>query len=243
MPFLDWLKGLFVRKQAPPPEAFVWLLDEPRMLEADTVRRVVEQALGVTFPPEEDENATQFVVGQPPSVAVRLDDQMLLVNSFPSPYMKDPKRAAEAIGELRLRKILLEHKAWISADLLGDYDGEALQEGRQRIGKIAAALADDRCLALYVPRTNQLIPFDSELPDKLRQEDPLAALGWGVAPVVTIPDDHPEMKAAVAEARRRWPEFEQAFRNPGPDQRNFSVKLRITSGRNARSSSGWRWSR
>lgn len=232
MPFLDWLKRLFVRKQAPPPEAFVWLLDEPRMLEADTVRRVVEQALGVSFPPEGDDNATQFVIGEPPSVAVGLGDQMLLVNSFPSPYMKDPKQAAEATGELRLRKILLEHRAWISADLLGEYEGEVRQEGLRRIGKIAAALADGHCLALYVPRTNQLIPFDPELPEKLRQEDPLAALGWGVAPVVTIPNDHPEMKAAVAEARRRWPEFEQAFRNPGPDQRDFTVKLRITSGAN-----------
>jgi uncharacterized protein YegJ (DUF2314 family) len=232
MPFLNWLKSLFSRKAERPLDAFVWLLDEPRMLDAETVRRVVERALGVAIPSEPGDDATSFVVGEPPSVMVKLDDQMLLVNSFPVPYLKDPKRAAKDMGELRVRKILLEHRAWISADLLGEYDGDSLREGLRRIGRIAAELADSRCLALYVPRENQLIPFDPDLLEKLRQEDPLGALGWGLAPVVTITNDHPEMKAAVAEARRRWPEFVAAFQNPRPDQRSFAVKLPITSGAN-----------
>jgi len=232
MSFFGWLKRLFVRQPAPPPMAFVWLLDEPRMLEAITVRRVVEQALGVTFPAEDQEDATDFVVGEPPAVMVKLGDQMLLVNSFPTPYIENPARAAAEVNELRLRKIILEHRGWISADLLGDYEGEALEEGLRRIGRIAAGLADHHCLALFVPRTNQLIPYTPELLEHLRQDDPLAALGWGQSPVINISDDDPEMLAAVAEARRRWPEFVAAFGSPRPDQGHFAVKLPIKSGAN-----------
>jgi uncharacterized protein YegJ (DUF2314 family) len=235
--FFDWLKSLFSRKKQSAPVAFVWLLDEPRNLDVATVRRLAEQALGVTMgdDPADDaplSEAGNFVIGEPPGFMVHAGEHMLLVNTFPIPYMENPQRAAEQIGELRLRKAVGEHRAWVSADLLGEYEGEAREEGLRLIGKLAAALADERCLALYLPHADVLLPYDPELPDKLRTPDPMGSLGWAVSPVVPIDGDHPAMRAAVAEAKQRWPEFVEAFRNPKPGQTNFAVKLPITDGRN-----------
>jgi len=230
MGFLSWLKGLFSRKKDQGPIAFVWLLAAPRVLDADTVRRMAEQTLGVDFPP--GEGADRFVMGEPPSMMVKLDHHMLLVNCVPAPYVDNPERVSEGIEELRLRKAFREHEAWISADLFGEYEGAALEEGYRIIGKLAAAMAGTDCLALYMPRTDRFLPYDPELLDALRSDDPLAALGWEVSPVVNISADDPKMKAAVEEARRRWPEFLQAMQNPAPNQSHFAVKLPITDGRN-----------
>lgn len=217
--------------------AFVWLLDAPRLLDAPTIQRILDQELGIkiTHDPESEEPPAEgehFVVGRPPSVMVHLGEHMLLVNSFPVPYMKDPRRAAAAINELRLQQAVREHQGWVSTDLLGDYEGEALESGLRLIGRLAAALADERCLALYLPHADRLIPWDPELPAKLREPNPMESLGWGVAPVVSVDGDDPRMRAAVAEAQRRWPEFVEAFRSPRPGQVNFSVKLPVSDGKN-----------
>lgn len=232
MGFFSWLKSLFSRTKQEGPIAFVWLLREPRTLDAATVRRVVEQTLDVEIPPEPGEDAARFVMGEPPSMMVKVDEHLLLVNCVPAPYIDRPEKAAEAVGELRLKKVIREHQAWMSVDLFGEYEGEALAEGHRIIARLAAAFADDSCMALYQSRSGRLIPYAPELLEALRSPDPLAALGWEVAPVVQISEDDPRMKAAVEEARRRWPEFVQAFQHPAPNQSNFAVKLPITDGRN-----------
>lgn len=231
MGFLSWLKSKLSRRKAPPPVSFVWLLDEPKVLDQATVQRLVEQALGVSFPADE-ENPERFVVGEPPAIVVKLDSHMLLINQLPVPYLDNSQKAAESIDELRLRQAVMEHTAWVSADLLGEYEGELFEEGCRLIGKVAAALADHHCLALYVPHAESMVPFDAELPDKLRSDDPMSALGWSISPVINIGGDDPEMKAAVAEARRRWPEFVQAYQFRRPGQSSFSIKAPVTDGQN-----------
>ena len=234
---ISWLKARFSRKEDPGPVAFVWLLEEPRSMDAATLQRVLEQEFGVsvTSEPKGDApmaEAGDFVVGQPPGFVARLGEHMLLINTFPVPYMQNPERAAERIEELRLRKAVAEHRAWVSADLLGACEGEALHEGLGKIARLAAALADDGCLALYLPHAGQLIPYDPDLLSKLRAPNPMEALGWDMSPVISISSDDPAMKAAVAEARERWPEFVEAFRSPKPGQEHFAVKLPITDGKN-----------
>ena len=231
MGLLKWIKSKIGRKEDKPIRAFVWLLDEPRMLDAPMLQRIVEQALDKTLAPGADVGG-DFVVGEMPMFIVKLDLYMLMVNAIPAPYMKDPARAARAISERRLQKVVAEHRAWLSVDLMGDYDDEAEKAGWRIIGRIAAALADNRCLAILVPGVDRCLPFDPGLLDHLRSDDPLGALSWSVAPVVNISSEDPRMKGAVEEARLRWPEFVQAFREPDPGQEGFSVKLPVTDGKN-----------
>lgn len=229
MGFLGWLKSKLGRKQEAPLISFVWLLGEPRMLDAPTVKRIVEQALDMQFPPESDE-AQQFVVGEPPIFMVKLESLMIGVHCFPTPYFNNPETAAKRVGERRLQRIVSEHRAWIAVDLMGSPLNPDAPPW-QTLGRIAAGLADDCCLGLFVPATDRCFPYAEELLDQLRSDNPLEELSWQIAPVINISGDDPWMRAAVSEARACWPEFVEAFHNPRPGQQNFTVKLPISDGR------------
>jgi uncharacterized protein YegJ (DUF2314 family) len=64
----------------------------------------------------------------------------------------------------------------------------------------------------------------------LRRRSPLDALTLDAGdPITLAPDDDPRMKAAAAEAQRRWDEFAQAFKNRRPRQ-GFAVKVAFHDG-------------
>src|SRR5262249_17244391 len=129
--------------------------------------------------------------------------------------------------ELRLRKAVRDHSAWLSVDLLGECSEDQLPDVYRTIGKLAAALTDDDCLALFAPATSQLVVFDPPMRDQLRGDDPLVLFDLPPPrPVVPVSGDDPRLKAAVAKARRRWTQFVTAFEERRPDQ-TFSVKARI----------------
>jgi uncharacterized protein YegJ (DUF2314 family) len=122
-----------------------------------------------------------------------------------------------------------EHRAWLSVDLPGakPQDGEQVYGD---IGKILAELADHDCLAILAPALDLMQAWDPEMEATLRGPQPLDAVRkLGQVPVLQISGDDPRMIAAVAEARRRWPEFVAAFEQRHPEQ-NFAVKMRFREG-------------
>lgn len=213
------------RESSRPIHAFVWLLREPRLFSEDTLRLKVERALAMKFPKGED--ATSFVVGQPPAYIVRLGEDTFLVNTFPVPYFNDKQEAASHIREQRRRDAVLQHGAWISADLMtGDQTLTDAQVAKayRTIGKIAAELHGPDCLALIVTARNWLIPPGDDLLDCLRSDDPLKALGEQIdVPIISVEGNDPQLDAARQEARQRWPEFVAALQAPKPGQ-SFAVK-------------------
>jgi uncharacterized protein YegJ (DUF2314 family) len=245
----SWLKGLFggsTEKSGPrgrkkeqksrakgdekPLISLVLLLREQRYLDQRIVTRLVNEAWDADLG-EDDPEATDFVVGEAPSFIIQFRGRNFLVNTFPRPYVDKPEEAAEEITELRLRKVFGEHRAWLSVDLLGDTpDENDRPEIYGLIGKLTAALADDDCLALYSPATDQMVPYDPALEEKLRGPDALEVFAWWAqAPVAAIRGEDPRMQAAQAEARRRWPEFVAAFERRGPGQR-FAAKAPFEDG-------------
>lgn len=80
-------------------------------------------------------------------------------------------------------------------------------------------------------------PYDVDVISALRSEQPLDEIQeWGEPPVVLIEDDDPRLKAAVADARRRWPEFVKAFEQRQPSQ-TFAVKALFRDGEQGE----WMW--
>jgi uncharacterized protein YegJ (DUF2314 family) len=51
--------------------------------------------------------------------------------------------------------------------------------------------------------------------------------GWGRRDMVTLPDDHPEMAAAIEQARATLPEFRRYLAAPERGMDNFGVKVRF----------------
>jgi uncharacterized protein YegJ (DUF2314 family) len=233
MGLLTWLKGLLGsetpkrEREEKPLIALVLFLAEPRDLDADFIARRATYALGERVSAGEPDGTDHFVAGEEPSFVLKYRDYFFLINSFSRPYMDDPETSSSAIGELRLRKAVREHTAWLSVDLLGEVRRAELPKIYRVIGKLVAALADEECLAVFAPATGQLNLYDAESAQILRGDKPLEL--FDVAnhpPVVPVSGDDPRLKAAVSKARKRWQEFVSAFEERRSEQ-NFSVKARI----------------
>lgn len=229
----SWLKNVVGPKvsersehRQKPLVALVLLLNQSRLLESTELARIASEVFGEPFTSDNDDATDNFVAGTEPSFIFKYGDHFFLINSFDRPYLDDPE-AADSIVELRLRKAVREHCAWLSVDLLGNCRQSELPHVYRTIGKLVAELADDECVAIFAPATGQISVFDDETRERLRRQNPLELFETpSQPPVVPVSSDDPRLKAAVAQARRHWPEFVARFEERQPDQ-TFSVKARI----------------
>lgn len=229
--------------------SLVFLLRNPRPLSENTLRNTLSEALNISFPLHDDE-AENFLIEVPaPPVngvptgrvkcfMLRIRERMFTINNFAVPYMPDREAAIAGTVDGRLQRAILTHNAWLSMDLMGEeaYENEG-EEVRARdaayatIGKAMAALAGPDCLAVYCPELDRCNEYDASLLDGLRSGDPLTIFDdTTFAPVLHMPGDDPRMLAAIEEARRRWPEFVEAF-GAGPEgEAPFLVKAKFEEG-------------
>lgn len=239
---LDGMRSWWDKRKAKddPPASIVLLLKRPKPLNVQFLAGVLSQAAERPVRPLEidsnpasglDETFMDMVTGKTPHFMARIGDTTYVIHSLAHPYMDNSVDASEAFPELRLRKAIRDHQAWLSMDVIPP---EAASPEAYRIAaRVLAKLADEACLALFHPPLNRFVPFSlDETPDLLSADDPIQAVfgGTSLVPVVPI-DDDPRLKAAEAEARRRFPEFVQAFeRGDGVD---FSVKAWIHAPNNS----------
>jgi uncharacterized protein YegJ (DUF2314 family) len=213
--------------------SFVALLKEHRHVEPIMIATAARKAWGADLSSEgEDEGPDGFVVGTPISSVIKFRERMILVNYFPRPYVDDPQAVAATIGDLRLRELFAEHTAWLSCDAMGEEhadDPEVVRDWYRVLGPLLAELVDENCLAIFLPLTDHLFPNMPATLETLRDADPLGALQEDApVPVLEVSGDDPRMVAAVAECRRRWPEFVAAF--DARSGENFGVKAPISHG-------------
>ena len=228
------------KKEEGDPEmiSVVALLKRPQRLEPIYIATAAKKAWNadLSFGENDDEGPDGFVVGDDsmPTLFVKFRERMLIVNNFPQPYTEDPQEVSQAIPDLRLRKLYANHTAWLSCDAMGVDSFDDVDEAREWykiLGRLLAELVDDNCLAIFIPQTDQLFPNMAKTLDLLRADDPLEALGFETpVPVLQIGGDDPRMIAAVAKARKTWPNFVSAFEKGAG--KNFSVKAPITVGGN-----------
>jgi uncharacterized protein YegJ (DUF2314 family) len=224
----QWTQARRMRNR--PLVALVQLRRVPNNFLTDRkLTEVCERVWKVKFGNAEGGSDTHYVVGQNPAFIVSVPDGIvLLVNNFATPYFDDPNKAAGDVNELRIRHALETHTAWLSVDLLAFSDEtRERSEAYPAIAKLFVELLDDDCIAVFAPETGSILPYEAELAEKLRGPNPLAAFHEVTyAPVVQVSDDDPRMKAAVEEARRRWPEFVSAFASRAGE--HFAIKAPVT---------------
>lgn len=223
----------------PPMTSLVLLLREPRYLDCAILAQAASSAWGGDYEAltsdklkdHEHDDAQRYVLGESPHLIVRNPEGLFIVHTVPAPYFEDSEKLADSLGEARLRKVLEDHRAWLSVDLLGPLDPSVARESfYPQIARLIAELAGPDCLGIVRPETGAINVYDASMDQKLRGPNPLADMLEPLdAPVIEVPDDDPRMKAAVAEARRRWPEFVEAFGHREEGQ-HFSVKVPITAG-------------
>jgi uncharacterized protein YegJ (DUF2314 family) len=197
--------------EIPAPASIVMLLGRPKQLDA---ARLTSLLAGGT------------VSGTSPRFAARAQGATFVIHNSAKPYVDDPDLVSQSIAELRLRKAIADHRAWLSMDIVGPV--ASAQEYRT-IARLLAGLVDADCLALYHPPLDQIIPCQPDDPKELNSEDPVKTVfrdaDWDrVYPF----DQDPRMRAAQYEAWRRFREFETAFANK--DGSDFAIKTRMSVG-------------
>jgi uncharacterized protein YegJ (DUF2314 family) len=166
---------------------------------------------------------------------IKFEEIVLLLTNTRKPYCPQQyiEQALAEFPELRQKKIVKEHRAFLSIDLLTPKSpGRSAKNGcYRRMCRLAAEFVDDNCMGVYFPETGHLRPYDSEVKDALRSESPLREVTkWGLPPVMPIEADDPRLQAAVGQARRDWLAFVHAFQNGKPNE-SFGVKAFFTDGK------------
>jgi uncharacterized protein YegJ (DUF2314 family) len=189
---------------------------------------IVERAWGEAL----NESEGSFVVGQSPLFVLQSPPRMYMIHNRETPYFDDTESVAKEIPELRLKKAVRDHRAWMAVDLMSlskkPSEGE-VKLAYQQMGKLVATLANDQCCALMFPQHGKAFVYDSEMDQRLRSDSPLEGLNVFV-PVIQVHSDDPEMAAAVDDARKHWPEFVAAFNSRSNEEQVFSIKAPISDG-------------
>lgn len=204
----------------------VLLLRRPAALSEGMLHDSAVRAWGREFRPEQNEQ----VVVQGPLGIITFEGRIIHTINSARPYVDNPEKEARRLKEMRQQKIMKEHKAWMSFDLLAPQNPAEPEKAEcyRRICSLAAQFADSVCLGVYFTEQRFLRSNDATLRDCLTSANPREEIkNWENVPVVTA--TKADLQNAVAEARRRWPEFVQAFGNRKPDQ-PFSVKAPFTDG-------------
>jgi uncharacterized protein YegJ (DUF2314 family) len=214
--------------------SFVFLLRARRTMNLAHVRSAAEAAFGRSIG-EGDVDAAYAVIPteRPGCFVVKTPEVILGLGSVDGTYVEDIGEAAERLRDFRCKKAIQEHRAWLAVDQIGDPPAGGAAVSYACIGKLLAELASDDCLALYCPETAQMNSYAPDLLPLLWGPNPLAAFEQPRPDeVVGVNEDDEEMKAAVAEAWRRWPEFVAAF-NRRRAMQGFAVKVPFHEGQEA----------
>ena len=226
--------GDSVRMPPQPLTSLVLLLNGPRPMTAADVAIVVTKAWGGTYGFQDEvgggNNKENWVVGRSPVFLIKSPDAMFMFHNNPAPYSPESKTLAQSIPDLRLRKAVEDHRAWLAVDLMQPFDEKRPRDSfYPAIARLIAEAAGDDCLAVFHPASKRINAWDESLREVLRGPDPLKDFATPVnPPMVQVDDQDPDLAAGTAEARRRLPEFLEAWQRK--DGQGFSIKAPVTAG-------------
>ena len=192
---------------------------------AASIQKAWDQEVSVGDDSKKD--ATDFVIKGGPGFIIQCQDTFCMMIIASKPYLEAD--ALDEVKELRTRKMLREHKTWLSLDLIGDVGKKPAAEQEQemnRIIRLAAEMIDKNTVGVLLPSENIVLPISDEVIAAMKGDDSLKALRKSSnAAVVGASGDDPKMLTATAEARKTWPDFVKAFRNKPENSESFSAKF------------------
>lgn len=186
-----------------PPVAIVLLLTEPRVLTRAHVAHALGQAL--------DRDVPEIEVGEdwPGRFRVTAEGYELTVLVTGQPYLPKDKTPP---ADLRLQHVIEEHEAAILIDAWTAPEGKSREDATDIMGRLAAALTDDTTLGVYAFHLQRLHALDADVLAGLSEGRAMETLDAGSNDaIIGVKNGDEEMEIAIAEARRRWPEFVAAL--------------------------------
>ncbi len=210
--------------------SIVMLSETPREISESMVRGAARRALGgdvevVSLPTPEELGIVGLVVNS-------IEHGMYYVISSTRPYVEDPEADSAMYENEHAREAFAKHKAWISVDATGGLPKkDQIDSVMKCVARLAAELLDDSCSMLYATATERVALNGPGIEAKLRGDDPLSIFGDDEVntPIIHVDKSLAAVNKAMETARKRWPEFVEAFARIGPDG-NALVKGKFCEG-------------
>jgi len=211
-----------------PLRAFALLRNRPRKLTQAELTQAAHRAWGKRLS-EDPTNAACAVVSENGLGFIQIDGIRIGLGAANGRYVPDVKQAAAEIEDLRLRQAFESHTSWWGVDFMEAAVNISKAKAYQMVGRLAAEFIDDGVTMLYAPEYHRATVITENTRQQLRGNDPLEAVFHASrAPLLQVKGDEPAMQKAIAEARRRWPEFAEAFVNRKAGH-HFAVKRGFAS--------------
>ncbi len=193
------------------------LLTEEQTHSVAMIRERLDAALETRFASQQD-SAVSFVMGEGPFHFASIGGVLVRINSFDTPYFPED----EEFTDETLREAAGRHTAWVAVDV-ERREGGPTEAGAYRLaGRILEKLADNKTLVIFSATDQTIATWEEDFRDLLRGPNPRSIFG-DLAGELAAPVEDPEMEAAVDEAQRRFPEFQQAFARRGDADSLFLV--------------------
>jgi uncharacterized protein YegJ (DUF2314 family) len=234
----DKLKALFTwgRPRQPDPAAMpesmqyslVALLSDLPYVDGPLIEQalssVLNESSGNSFDTKEMHVAFEEAHG-----IVSFGGWVILINAVDDHYFGADTNFADQIPELRRKKAVEEHTAWMSVDVMLIPEQASPVQALALAGKLLAALVPTNALALIHPYKQLLCPYTVEVGQALEAGAGLEAFEADdiPVPIAQIDSEDPRMIEAVSEAQERFPEFIKAMKKRGPKD-TFCVKVPFT---------------
>lgn len=197
----------------------------------------VSMVILMTRPPQLEESGLVEVLDGPPvqrfplqhggeSLAFLRQGALLVVHQCPNPYFEEAW--IREVKDRRLRDRLRSHLGWWSVDWLYPQQ-ETDRVALAAIAPMVAAIGLEGATSLYLPHAREFHTVTAETHNLLRTRPVAEWFGKAdVEPVIDTEEDDAEMNAAITEARRRWPEFVEAYH--GRERGFCCVKAKFRDG-------------
>lgn len=193
--------------------AIVLLRTTPAELEPTRVQDLIRQEFGDTVAATMDKLEQKGLIT---GYMFNADSFMIVVHDCVKTYVppRSMQEAAAQIPNADARSAFLKHRAFVSVDYtpLPSAKSEGAMtadEALDRIGRVAAELRDDTCVALYSTGHDQYIPASAATAERLRAGNIVDLFPR----MEQVHKDDRDMNAAIEQARERWPQFVTAWKS------------------------------
>ncbi len=190
------------KDQAEPANRFisiVLLLSKPRVVTRAEFDSACERGLGLAL------GTTVVYLPPPPGrFVLRRGETGLALITVDKPYVENQGSAAEQTRLFELKQLLLQHRAWLSIDLLGKLPSGGHEEAYRWVGKLVAEFLDEDCIGVFCVETQLMNVVRSDTFALLRGPEPMKAFEYqNPNTTIGVPVGDAELAAAEEEARRR----------------------------------------
>ena len=214
------IKGIFGPKD-PDPVALVLLLSNPRELPELIVRQAIEAGTGSPV-------RTEDLQSEPLRFEWKSEGWKITFLSLPTRYIPE---GGPAMSEARIQAAVEAHTGAILIDVWEAPAGkDRATDGINVVGKMALPLIDADVTAVYCFNTQRMNLVTEELLTAFAEGQASEVMNTVAYDAVISQYDEKSMEAAIEEARRRFPEFEDALRSRVSPEQLFMVKLPFGEG-------------